>query len=104
MEEISRSDADRVSEALVLWLGPITSAGYDGEAALVKRFGAPEAAKLRPVLRALEKEFFESDARHVAADLEEMGDRAIADFKHKHPEISDQALNVLANHYAFAFK
>jgi|KBSSwiStaDraftv2_1062776.scaffolds.fasta_scaffold1770298_1 hypothetical protein len=104
MEKINRSDADLVSEALVLWVGPIPSAGYDGEAALVKRFGAQEAAKLLPNVRALEKEFFSSDARHVAANLEEMGDRAIADFRRVHPEISDEALNALANHYAFAFK
>ena len=36
--------------------------------------------------------------------IEQMGDRAIADFKRKQPEISAEALNVLANHYTFAFK
>ncbi len=71
---------------------------------MVDRFGAPAAARLLPVLGALEKEFFASDARHVAANLEEMGDRAITDFKRIHPEISDRALNALANQYAFAFK
>ena len=32
--------------------------------------------------------------------IEQMGDRAIADFKRS----PDLALNVLANHYTFAFK
>ena len=104
MEKVKRSDADRVSEALVIWEGPIPSFRHDGERALAARFGAQGAAELLPIVRALHDEFFASDARDVAANLEEMGDRAIADFKRKHPEISAEALNVLANHYTFAFK
>jgi hypothetical protein len=104
MEKVKRSDADRVSEALMIWEGPIPSLRHDGERALVARFGVQAAAELMPIVRALHDEFFASDARDRAADLQEMGDRAIADFKRQHPEISDEALEVLANHYTFAFK
>jgi hypothetical protein len=59
-------DADRISEALVLWVGPIPSLCYKREAALSARFGATEAAALEPIVRALEEDFFATDARHVA--------------------------------------
>jgi hypothetical protein len=104
MEKIDANDAARISEALVIWVGPIPSNGYDPKAALTERFGAAAAAELARVARALEDEFFGSQARHVAADLQEMHRRAFADFKRKHPEISDEAVHALAASYTFTYK
>lgn len=104
MEKMKADAAGRVSEALVIWVAPIPSDDYDGKAALTKRFGGSGAAELEPALQALEDEFFESDARHVAADLQDMHRRAFADFKRKHPEISDEAVHALAASYTFTYK
>ena len=104
MEKVKRSDAERVSEALMIWEGPIPSLRHDGQRALAACFGAQAAAELLPIVSGLHDDFFASDARDRAANLQEMGDLAIADFRRQHPEITDEALQVLANHYAFAFK
>lgn len=101
---MNRSAADTLSEALVIWVGQIPSSGYDREAALVARFGMQKAAELVPLLRVLKEDFFTSNARHVADNVQAMHKLASADFQRKHPEISDQAVHVLANDYAFTFK
>jgi len=44
--------ADRVNEAMVIWIGPVPNLGYDGEATLVERFGAQVATQLLPILSA----------------------------------------------------
>jgi hypothetical protein len=101
MEKVNASDADQISEALVIWVGPIPALGYDRDAALVDRFGAPVAAKLVPILGALENEFESTNAGAVAADLRDMHKLAFDDFKGKHPEISDQAVHALAGRYTY---
>lgn len=101
MEKIEASDAQRISEALEIWVGPIPALGYDREAALVERFGAQVAAQLVPIVRALQDDFYSTNAGQVAADLREMHKLAFADFKRQHPEISDQAVHALAARYTF---
>jgi hypothetical protein len=101
MEKIDANDAAQNSEALVIWVGPIPALGYDREAALGERFGAPAAAQLAPILRTLEGEFASTNAADVAADLREMHELAFADFKRKHPELSDQAVHALAARYTY---
>lgn len=98
---MERMNADRVSEALEIWVGPIPALGYDREAALVERFGAQVANELVPILRALQQDFYGTNAGAVAADLREMHELAFADFKLEHPEISDQAVHALAARYTF---
>ncbi len=58
MEKIDGSEADRVSEALVIWIGPMPSNGYDREAALVACFGERKAGELVPLLLTLREAFF----------------------------------------------
>jgi len=101
MEKIDPSDASRISEAIELWVGPIPALGYDREAALVQRFGAQAAKELAAIVRALEQDFYATNAGAVAADLREMHKLAFADFKRRQPEISDQAVHALAARYTF---
>jgi hypothetical protein len=57
-----------------------------------------------PLVRELEDDFYESDARYVAADLPEMGQLASAEFARKHPEVSAEAIRALAWCYTFDYK
>jgi len=102
MEKVNPSDAAQISEALVIWIGPIPALGYDPEAALVDRFGAQVAAQLVPIVRALEDDFSRTNADTVAADLRDMHKIAFDDFKRKHPEIADAAVHALAGRYTYA--
>lgn len=102
MEEITANDAGQLSEALVLWIGQVPALGHDGKAALVGRYGAQAAAQLLPILSALEEDFARTNAADVAGDLRQMHQLAFDDFKRKHPEISDQAVHLLAARYSYA--
>jgi hypothetical protein len=102
MEKVNVSDADQISEALVIWIGPVPSLGYDGEAALVERFGATVAAKLVPVLQAVKHDCYGSTTASDRADsLRDVHQLAFDDFKRKHPELSDAAIQAIANRYTY---
>lgn len=73
------------------------------EQRLVQRFDAL-AADLIPILNRLENEFYESDARDTARDLSQMGQKAAADFRQRHPEIEERAVEALAWCYTFDYK
>jgi hypothetical protein len=57
-----------------------------------------------PLVRELEDDFYESDARQVAAGLPEMAELASAEFARKHPEISAEATQALAWCYTYDYK
>jgi hypothetical protein len=99
---MEKMNADRISEALEIWVGPIPALGYDREAALIERFGAQGAKELMPIVRALEDDFASTNAANVADNLRDMHKLAFDDFKRKHPEISDQAVHGLAARYTYA--
>jgi hypothetical protein len=101
MEKIDAKDAARVSEAIEIWVGPVPSYSYDREAALVDRFGKAGAAELVPIIRALEDDFYATQASDVADSLRTMHQLASSDFKSKHPELSDRAVHALANRYVY---
>jgi hypothetical protein len=92
---MEKMNADRISEALEIWVGPIPALGYDREAALI-------AKELMPIVRALEDDFASTNAANVADNLRDMHKLAFDDFKRKHPEISDQAVHGLAARYTYA--
>jgi hypothetical protein len=71
---------------------------------VVDRFGAEVAARLLPAVKSLEEEFYASDARYVAADLEELERIAVADFRERHPEVADEIVKALAWCYTFDFR
>lgn len=99
---MNANDPGQLSEALVLWIGEVPALGHDGEAALAERYGAQAAAQLVPILSALEEDFARTNAADVAGDLRQMHQLAFDDFKRKHPQVSDQAVHLLAARYTYA--
>ncbi len=57
--------------------------------------GEERALTVLPVVFELEREFYESDARHTTADLAAMGTVAASQFRLAHPEISVEAVEAL---------
>lgn len=102
---MSGVDPDVVSQAVVAWTGyGDTSRPARDEARVVAALGADVAANVMPSVLELENHLYESDARHVAADLPRMAELAAADFARKHPEISDEAAKALAWCYSYDYK
>jgi hypothetical protein len=98
-------DPDKLSRGIVVWTGRgHASSPSRSEDRLVAEFGDERAAQLLPLIRALEDEFYESDARHTARDLATMGDAAAARFRELHPELTDDAIEALVWCYTFDFK
>ena len=97
-------DPDRLSEALVIWIGfRETPAPEVSDARLEQRLGAAEAARVLPLLRSLLTEFYDSDASLFTKDPAEMAAMAAAPFTDRHPELSDEAIEALAWSYASDF-
>jgi hypothetical protein len=98
-------DARELSEAIVVWTGyrETTSPARD-EQRLVGRLGETMCLRLLPRIRALADEFYASDARFVVEDLEEMGRLAASQFRHAHPELTDEGVNAFAWCYTFDYK
>lgn len=98
-------DAELLSHAIIVWTGRGEAPSPDrDEARLVERVGWEVAVALLPTIHALEQEFYESDARHWAANVKEMANAAADRFRARHPELSDEAVAALAWCYAFDFK
>ena len=98
-------DPEQVSEAVIVWSGFRAEAWpHRDERRLVEVFGAALAAQLLAVVKRLEDEFYESDARFTAPDLKTMGDAAAERFRSLHPELSDSAVKALAWCYIFDYK
>ena len=71
---------------------------------LVAEIGANEAVDLLPRIRAVEEDFYRSDAHLTAPTTELMGQLAARRFREIHPEISEDAVSALAWCYTFDFK
>ena|SRR5215469_18108742 len=98
-------DAALVSDAIVVWTGwGDTSWPARDNARLVHRFGSQLAADLVPRIRQLEDDFYASDARFTVADLAEMGMVAASQFRQRHPETSEDAVQALAWCYTYDYK
>jgi hypothetical protein len=67
----------------------------------VAAFGKDVALSMMPLVRRLEQEFHNSDAKHTAVDLEEMGNVAAAEFRTAYPDLSPEAVHALAWCYTF---
>ncbi|MEV0431257.1 hypothetical protein [Micromonospora sp. NPDC050495] len=97
--------AELLSEAVLTWTGwGRTTWPAQDERLVIERFGNERAAGLLPMIRQLEDDFYRSDARFATADLAEMGDAAAAEFRIRHPEVSDAAVRALAWCYTFDYK
>lgn len=94
-----------LTEAMLVWTGfgkrPFPCRD---ESHLVDRFGAETAAQLLPVLRSLEDDFYASDARHTAEDIQEMGTMSSEQFRKTHPGVAEEIVQALAWCYTYDFK
>lgn len=100
------AEAERsLSEAVVIWTGyGAHERPQRDEQSMVEHFGEAAAVDLLPRVRMLEEDFYRSDARHFAGSLEEMSERAMADFRQQHPSVAEAAVAALAWCYSFDFK
>jgi hypothetical protein len=88
-QSASVMDPEVISCAVVVWTGYGDTAIPDRDPArVVEVYGASAAADLLPVLERLASDFYESDAHNLVAGLDEMGVRASARFRVRHPELS----------------
>jgi hypothetical protein len=105
---MSHVDWDLLSRAIVVYSGKgrFKSPRFD-RADFVEAFGAVDAERLLPVVRAMVDEFYLSNAASSAGPFDDlqrfakMGRLAKAEFKAKHPEISEAALDALSWSYTF---
>jgi len=105
MEEIGGLNSPRLVEAIQLWTGWGQSMMPSrDDKRVVERFGKDDAARLLPLIRSLEGEFYLSDAQFVAANIQEMGDLASDRFKRLHPEVAEEIVKVFSWCYTFDFK
>ena len=56
------------------------------------------------LVRQLVDDFYSSDAHYLAADLKEMAEIASAQFRMKHRELAEEAVQALAWCYTFDYK
>jgi hypothetical protein len=105
VSEVDPLDAAELSAALIVWTGwGQTPWPQRDEQRLTHQFGTDATADLLPQLRKLEDDFYATDARLVAPDLETMARIAADEFRRLHPEISDDAVQALTWCYTWDYK
>lgn len=94
-----------LSRAVVVWTGwGVAATPQRDESLLIGCFGEELTVELLPLVRELEDCFYSSDARLSAADLQEMSETASAQFRARHPEVEDAAVQALAWCYTYDYK
>jgi hypothetical protein len=105
MVKMTPQEWQQLGKAIVIWSGRGRASHPSRNGELVaEHFGRDLAAKLLPMMRELEKEFYSSDARHAAADLSEMARISADQFLEKHPHLPAEAAHALAWCYTFDYK
>ena len=105
MVEVNNLNSPQLVDAVRVWTGwGLRIMPSRDDARLAKRFGDDVAAKLLPVIKSLEEDFYSSDARLVARNVQEMEKLASEQFKRKHPTVADEIVEALAWCYSFDFK
>ena len=105
MAEIGTLHSPLLIEAIRLWTGwgQSTIPSRDDKR-LVDHFGEAVAAKLLPLIKSLENDFYSSDARLAAFNLQEMEKMASEHFRRKHPTVAEEIVKTFAWCYTFDFK
>ena len=101
---MTTADDPRVADAVVMWSGYGTKSWPARDERRVEAAFGGSAGELMRCVRALVDDFYASDARHVAVDLADMGRRAEADFRVRHPEVAEQVVEALSWCYTFDFR
>jgi len=103
--EIDDLTSQELVEAVLVWTGwGREMMPNRDDSKVIRRFGGDTAARLLPIIKRLEDDFYESDARLAADDLSQMAKLASDDFRKKHPGVPDQIVKALAWCYTFDFK
>jgi len=89
-------------EAVRVWAGwdRFNCPQYE-DSLVVSRFGVDVASRLIPVVKFLRAEFYSTDAAVTVSGLPEIGRKAAADFRKKHPEVAEEIVEVLQWGYTF---
>ncbi len=105
MAQVDPSDPATLSQAVVVWSGWGEAAwpARDG-GRVAERFGRDVAPLLLSRIRQLEDDFYSSRARFTARELAEMEERAASEFRGKHPELTEDAVQALAWCYTYDYK
>jgi hypothetical protein len=105
MVEMNNLNSPQLVEAVRVWTGwGLSIMPSRDDARLAKQLGNEVAAKLLPVIKSLDEDFYSSDARLVATDLQEMEKLASEQFKRKHPTVAEDIVKAFAWCYTFDFK
>ena len=105
MGEITPKTPPLLSQAIVVWTGRGRTAWPSrDERYVVEQFGEDVAVTLMPAIKELAADFYLSSARDTVADLSEMGDVAASEFRSRHPEISEEAVQALRWCYTYDYK
>ena len=104
MGEISYS-SPQLAEAVRIWTGWGTNVMPNrDDSRIVHSYGEAAASSLLLIIKTLEDDFYASDARFTAGDLQQMAALASEQFVQKHPGIHNDIVEALAWCYTFDFK
>ncbi|MDH4098987.1 MAG: hypothetical protein OEV28_00225 [Nitrospirota bacterium] len=105
MVEVNSLKSPQLVEAIVVWTGwGRAQMPSRDDARLVDHFGADVATKLLPIIKALEDDFYSSNARFIASDIAEMEKLAAAQFRQKQPEVAEEIVKAFSWCYTFDFR
>lgn len=105
MEKVSTFEASLLSEAVQVWTGwGQHIAPRRDDFALVDHFGSEVAEELLPLVKTLEDEYYSSDARLTAANILEMKEMSMKDFKRRNPWAPNEVAEAFAWCYTFDYK
>jgi hypothetical protein len=97
MDDAILLDGAELTDAMRIWAGWGTCRVPCREDARIEAlFETAEAEALLAIIGRLEEDFYASDAYRTAPNLESMVERATADFRRLHPDVSDEIVRVLA--------
>jgi hypothetical protein len=98
-------DAELLSRAVVVWTGwGRTPTPARDESALVAAFDDELGIEVLVHVRALEDEFYRSNANNEAPDLTATGERVAGAFRATRPDIGEEAVGALVWCYTFDVK
>lgn len=93
-----------LTRAVVVWTGWGTEAWPTRDDNVLKEFGPERGLDLVQAVHRLKDDLYKSDAKFTAPDLATMGDRAAEQFRVRHPEIGEDAVEALAWCYTYDYK
>ncbi len=105
MGKVGEIRHSRLAEAVRCWTGrgegPMPARS---DARLLDRFGAEEGPDLLEQVKALEDEFYLSDAYLQASDIQDMARRSAKDFESRRPEVDRDIVDTFVWCYTFDYK